>query len=223
MSFSPEWEKLYAAGAHNSVWPWSELISLIMRHARPHERKTPARVLEIGCGVGANIPLVKWFGGTFYGVDNSSSALESIKTRFGDEVELAQADFCNEIPFEGPFDIIIDRGSLTHNGTAGIERSLEMIEDRLAPDGIFAGVHWFSTESDDFTRGKSTDDPYMKTGYTSGPFAAVGHVHYFDRAYMERLFSNFEIEVLEHSIKENLKPEPFRLGWWNIVARKNNP
>jgi hypothetical protein len=48
MSFSSEWEDIYAAGAHHSVWPWSELISLIMRHAAPHKSQTPCRVLEIG-------------------------------------------------------------------------------------------------------------------------------------------------------------------------------
>lgn len=222
MSFSPEWEDLYATGAHHSVWPWSELISLIMRHARPHQRETPAQVLEVGCGVGANIPLVQWFGGVFHGVDNSASALESIRKRYGEKVQLAKADFCEDIPFVGPFDIIIDRASLTHNHTAGIRRSLGMLEKCLAPGGVYVGVHWFSTDCDDFNRGEPTEDPYVRKGYTSGDFADVGQVHFSDQARLELLFSQFSIEVMDHVISETKKPNPQRLGWWNIVARKND-
>lgn len=220
MSFSSEWEDIYAAGAHHSVWPWSELISLIMRHAAPHKSQTPCRVLEIGCGVGANIPLVHWFGGEFWGIDNSSSALESIKSRFGKKVKLAQADFCAEIPFAGPFDLVIDRASLTHNPTLGIQQSLEMIEERLAPGGIFVGVHWFSKDSDDFTRGIPSEYPDVRKGYKDGPFAEVGLVHFFDRDKIESLFSNFTIEVLDHVVSESYTPKPERLAWWNIVAKK---
>ncbi|GAB3442785.1 class I SAM-dependent methyltransferase [Insolitispirillum peregrinum] len=220
MSFSPEWEALYAAGAHQSVWPWSELISLIMRHARPHQRETPARVLEVGCGVGANIPLVQWFGGEFYGIDNSASALESIRQRHGDSVHLAQTDFCQDIPFAGPFDIVIDRGSLTHNPTASIRRCLEMIHDRLAPGGIYVGIHLFSTDCDDFKRGEPTDDPYVRQGYTRGDFAGVGRVHFADRPHLEDLFANFSLDVMDHVTSQTLKPAPERLAWWNVVARK---
>lgn len=223
MSFSPEWEDLYAAGAHHSVWPWSELISLIMRYARPHQRETPAQVLEIGCGVGANIPLVQWFGGVFHGVDNSASALEGIRQRYGDDVQLAQADFCEDIPFSGPFDIVIDRASLTHNPTVGIERSLEMIKKRLAPDGVYVGIHWFSTDCDDFKCGEPTEDPYVRKGYTCGDFAGVGQVHFSDQACLERLFSGFSIKVLDQVISETIKPQRQRLGWWNIVAKNKNP
>ncbi|WP_417835082.1 class I SAM-dependent methyltransferase [Thalassospira xiamenensis] len=222
MSFSPEWEHLYASGAHHSVWPWSELISLIMRHARPHQSEAPVQVLEIGCGVGANIPLVQWFGGVFHGVDNSASALASIRQRYGDKIELAQADFCEDIPFIGPFDIVIDRASLTHNFTSGIELSLDMVEKRLAPGGVYVGVHWFSTDCDDFKLGEPTEDPHVRKGYSRGDFAGVGQVHFADQACMEHLFSNFSIEVLDHVISEAVKPERQRLGWWNIVAKKKN-
>jgi hypothetical protein len=135
-------------------------------------------------------------------------------------VKLAQADFCAEIPFAGPFDLVIDRASLTHNPTLGIQQSLEMIEERLAPGGIFVGVHWFSKDSDDFTRGIPSEYPDVRKGYKDGPFAEVGLVHFFDRDKIESLFSNFTIEVLDHVVSESYTPKPERLAWWNIVAKK---
>ena len=44
MSFSPEWEQTYKNNAHLSIWPWSDLVSFVMRYARPTGPKF--RVLE---------------------------------------------------------------------------------------------------------------------------------------------------------------------------------
>ena len=53
MSFSNEWENRYKAKTHLSIWPWSDLVSLVMRHKPIKEN---FKVLELGCGAGANIP-----------------------------------------------------------------------------------------------------------------------------------------------------------------------
>ena len=32
MSFSKEWEHSYASGTHLSIWPWSDVVSLVHRY-----------------------------------------------------------------------------------------------------------------------------------------------------------------------------------------------
>lgn len=219
MSYSPQWEDLYAAGAHHSVWPWSDLVSLVMRHARPRQRAVPPLVLEVGCGVGANVPFVTWFGGVFHGVDSSPTALGVIEGRFPGQAKLAQGDFCHEIPFDGPFDIVIDRAALTHNSTDSIRNGLRLIRQRMATDGLYVGTHWFSTVCDDYALGVATEDPHVRTGFTDGPFAGVGNVHFSDQAHLEDLFADFEIVVLEHCVSDAVLPTALRHGYWNIVAR----
>src|SRR4029077_14742021 len=54
MGFSKEWDDCYRRGGQAIKWPWSDVISLVMRHARP--TGSEFRVLELGCGSGANIP-----------------------------------------------------------------------------------------------------------------------------------------------------------------------
>lgn len=44
MGFSIEWEKTYQTGAHNSVWPWSEVVSLTNRYFKGD--KSGLRVLD---------------------------------------------------------------------------------------------------------------------------------------------------------------------------------
>lgn len=219
MSSSQHWEDLYAAGAHHSVWPWSDLVSLVMRHAQPHRQMTPPQVLEVGCGVGANVPFVTWFGGVFHGVDASPTALAAIDERFPGKARLAQADFCQDLPFSGPFDIVIDRAALTHNRTEAIANGLRLIRDRMAVGGLYVGTHWFSTACDDFGKGEPTDDRYVRTGYNDGPFAGVGAVHFSDRAHLEDLFAEFEIVALEHVTVQTSLPTEGCHGYWNIVAR----
>ena len=53
----PEWDKVYKSGRQKSKWPWSDLISLINIYlASSIKEKRKLKILEIGCGYGANIP-----------------------------------------------------------------------------------------------------------------------------------------------------------------------
>ena len=54
IGFSNEWDNLYTSNAHMSVWPWSDLVSYVMRYARPKDPSN-CKVLELGVGAGANI------------------------------------------------------------------------------------------------------------------------------------------------------------------------
>lgn len=54
MSFDANWERLYGDQAQMSKWPWSDLVTYVMRYS--DVRKPNFRVLELGCGSGANIP-----------------------------------------------------------------------------------------------------------------------------------------------------------------------
>ena len=55
MGFSAEWEKQYQKNQQMSIWPWSDLISYVMRYTKIN---ASYKVLEIGCGAGANIPFL---------------------------------------------------------------------------------------------------------------------------------------------------------------------
>ena len=54
MTFSQEWDNRFKENKNISIWPWSDLVSFVMRYAKPSNPQF--RVLELGCGAGANIP-----------------------------------------------------------------------------------------------------------------------------------------------------------------------
>ena len=55
MTFSNKWDTCYKNKTHSmNNWPFSDLVSYVMRFSKPGKSKI--RVLELGCGSGANIP-----------------------------------------------------------------------------------------------------------------------------------------------------------------------
>jgi SAM-dependent methyltransferase len=221
MPFSTEWEQLYGRGVQNSIWPWSDLVSYVMRYARP---TTPGcRVLEIGFGAGANVAFFASLGVEYFGLEGSASATQRVRERFAQtpRVNLQCCDFTTLLPVAGPFDLIVDRSSLTHNGTAAIQATLSGLGQLLRPGGKFIGIDWFSTEHAEFSSGRPLEDDYTRTAFQAGQFQGVGTVHFSDAAHLAQLVKHagLELERLEHKRSEICIPAgASTMAWWNFVA-----
>lgn len=203
-----------------SKWPWSDLVSYVM-HMHPTQN---CRILELGCGAGANIPFFLDLNVDYCAIEGSLAAVTMLRKKFPNlKDKIIIGDFTKNIPFQGYFDIVIDRASLTHNTTSAIKNSLKIISKRLKPGGKFIGIDWFSTSHPDYSYGKFCKDKYTKTGYTEGVFANIGRVHFSDKGHLLKLFSKFKIIIMEHKliIKEIPKKELLRASW-NFVAEKPN-
>jgi SAM-dependent methyltransferase len=220
MNFSLEWDSVYRSGSHRSTWPWSDLVSLVHRHAAPSNGFK--RVLELGCGAGANIPFFVAIGCDYSGIEGSTFAVDDIRKRFHQIADrIVVGDFTAAIPFVGAFDLVVDRGSITHNTTRAVEYTLQMLHERLRPGGKFIGVDWFSDQHTDFSGG-SLVDGNTKDSFTHGQFVGVGRVHFSDRDHLTALLgkAGFLIEAMEHKIVDYVTPSPKRFAAWNFVAVK---
>jgi SAM-dependent methyltransferase len=224
MSFSNEWEERYAANTHLSVWPWSDVVSLVHRHCKPVMTAGGGRVLELGCGAGANIPLFRALGMDYFAVEGSPSIVKHLHARYPElAAHIVCGDFTRQQPFGGGFDLVVDRAALTHNNTDAIASALQFACDALKPGGVFIGSDWFSTNHSDMKIGEPIDDAFTRANITSGSFAGVGKVHFSDEAHLRDLFSQFEIIFLEEKLtKRREPPDQHQFASWNIVARKPN-
>ena len=79
MSFSNEWDDKYQDNTHLSIWPWTNLVSLVMRN-KPQKRNF--KVLELGCGAGANIPLFVSLEADYFTVEGSKTIVDKLHQRF---------------------------------------------------------------------------------------------------------------------------------------------
>jgi SAM-dependent methyltransferase len=223
MAFSAQWETAYRLGAQNSTWPWSDLISYVMRYARTDGAR--CRVLELGFGAGANVPFFLAIGAEYYGTEGSPTAVERARERFGtaENFHVACCDFTQSVPFEGPFDLVVDRSSLTHNGTRAIRKCLELVNRRMRSGGKFIGIDWFSTANADFPNGTELEDHYTRAQFPSGQFRDIGTVHFSDAAHLRQLLSEagFQLQRLEHKQSDIVTPSgEGRMAWWHFLAEK---
>lgn len=215
--FSPEWQEIYRKGAHQSVWPWTDLVTLVMRHTPPG--RAGLRVLELGVGAGANVSFFQSLGVDYRGVEGSPTAVDQLRRRFpAISSRFIVGDFTRELP-PGPFDLIVDRGSLTHNSETAIRRSLALIRDSLAPTGHFIGIDWFSSAHSSATLGKSGEDSRTRIDIQNGHLASTGRVHFADEAHLVDLFRSFVIKFLRHKVTSTIVPAGAeQLALYDIVC-----
>ncbi|MCB0359229.1 MAG: class I SAM-dependent methyltransferase, partial [Bdellovibrionales bacterium] len=212
----------YREKTHMSIWPWSDIVSLVHRHCKHVLAAGDGQVYELGCGAGANVPFFRSLGLKYCATDGSPTMVEELRRRFPEfSATIRVADFTREQPFQHAFDIAIDRASLTHNDTASIRTALRLVFEALKPGGVFIAADWFSTKHSEFNRGMPSDDVFTRTGYRSGQFAGLGRVHFSDESHLRDLFSSFEILSLTEKFVCNREPADGAVfAAWNIVARK---
>ncbi len=220
MSFSSEWETIYLANQQLSIWPWSDLVSYVMRYTKL--ASSSISVLELGCGAGANIPFFKHLKVNYYAIEGSSTIVQMLKKKFPEFAEnIIVGDFTREIPFQILFDIVVDRASLTHNDTESIHHCLSLIREKMKPGASFIGIDWFSTNHSDLQLGELKIDKNTYTNFREGQFANVGKVHFSDKEHFQEIFEGFEIKTLEEKKVYSVIPADNHVfSSWNIHAIK---
>jgi SAM-dependent methyltransferase len=158
----------------------------------------------------------------YFAIDGSPSIVKQLHQRYPDLIaQILTGDFTAEQPFQGNFDLMIDRAALTHNNTASIQNALKIAFRSLKPGGIFIGSDWFSKNHSDFSGGEEFVDKFTRTKCGAGQFTGVGAVHFSDESHLRELFSEFEIVFLEEKLTRRYEPQDsHQFASWNIVARK---
>jgi len=216
MAFSQEWETVYRDGKQRASWPWSDVISLVKGQKLPKG----VRVLELGCGAGANIPFFLADGYDYVGIDGSDTIVMQLRQRFPQiERSLVAGDFTAAFP-EGPYRLILDRASLVCNREDDIRRCIGNIHDALEPGGLFIGIDWYSIASDAYRLGADAGDRFSRTGIDTGPFAGLGVIHFSDKDHLLDLFRGFEILQLQEKVLTTHLPAVTTFASWAFVARK---
>ncbi|MGG3887909.1 class I SAM-dependent methyltransferase [Metabacillus fastidiosus] len=220
MGFSKEWQERYEQQTHLSIWPWSDLVSYVMRYAKPDRKDF--KVLELGCGAGANIPFFLNLGVEYYSVEGSQYIVNQLLEKYPLlKGNIIAGDFTKYLPFNMQFDLIVDRGSLTCNSTESIKNTLEQVEGKLKQGGFFIGIDWFSTEHSEYERGKVSEDSFTKNGFLDGPFANTGNVHFSSKEHLRDLFKGYEFVKLENKVtRDALADKDYRLATWNFAVKK---
>lgn len=140
-AWDPEWENIYKSEAWGK-YPSEHLIRFIARHFYGHKDRSTCRILEIGCGSGAQIWFMAREGFDVYGVDASRTALEGARTRFAEaglEADLVIGDVIELNYPDNYFDGVVDIECLMGNDWDSTKRIIANVRRVLK-----AGGHFFS-------------------------------------------------------------------------------
>jgi SAM-dependent methyltransferase len=170
----------YDEWAHGTASEWTARVRDCVRDLLG---TGSGRLLDLGCGGGAQIPLLQELGWTVTGVDVSEDQLRLARGRV--EAELVQADAA-ELPFEhASFDVVASL--VTHTDVDDYPRALAEAARVLRPGGLLVhvGLHpcFFGHFSSPVEEGRLLRSGYRETALSyeawdpGGVRARVGARH----------------------------------------------
>lgn len=214
-SWDPVWEGLFAAQEWGK-YPAESLIRFVARHFYAEDRAA-TRILEVGCGPGANIWYLAREGFAAYGMDGSASALATARARLQHEGLTAELQ-CGDIlslPYpDAFFDAVLDAECLYANNYAATRRILAEIRRVLKPQGRL----YSRTFSEQTTLGCPRTESLEYKSVPSGPMAGKGFVRLSTEASIHALYGEFfmlsGIEEYNHTAQD----KAFFVGEYCISA-----
>ncbi|MEA2606358.1 MAG: hypothetical protein QOI00_1115 [Chloroflexota bacterium] len=174
------YDLLYRLGAPWDGPPRPELVALVESGALTPARLAPGRSVDLGCGTGANVRYLARHGFAATGVDFSPVALRIARERAaldgtGGSVQFVEADLTSGmIPgVDGPFDLLVDYGTLDDLDPAD-RRAVASLIERLARPGAAFLLWCFWGRRADLTRislsGPSRMTPVIEPGEEAALF-----------------------------------------------------
>jgi SAM-dependent methyltransferase len=149
------YEFLYRIGAPWDGPPRPELVTLVEGGVLTLGRLAPGRAIDLGCGTGATVIYLAQHGFEPTGVDFSRVALRTARKRasalgMDRRVRFVEGDLtASEIPgVEGPFDLLVDYGTLDDLDPAGRRAMATMISKLARPGALFLLWCFWARQSD---------------------------------------------------------------------------
>jgi SAM-dependent methyltransferase len=215
-----KWENIYSAQKHASVWPWTDLVSLVNKFTMYKYIKNLS-FLEIGTGYGANIEFLIKNNNEYYGNEESKSAYQFIKKKYKNKkINIKNDNYLNINYGNLKFDCIIDRASVTHNTYTDVKKIFKKSYNVINPGGNLISTFLFSKKCSAFRVQKKNIRSF--NNISSGFLKDLGLVTFFNKEDLLNIIpKQFEIISIEHNQKNIFFPNREIIAWWNIVLKKN--
>jgi SAM-dependent methyltransferase len=218
-AWDPVWEETFRRRSWGR-YPPEHLIRFVARWFFGVEDRSRVRLLEIGCGPGANVWFTAREGFSVSGIDGSPTAIRQAEHRLAGEglkADLRVGDL-TRLPWQNEsFDGVIENASLYSNRMAAIKQALDEVHRVLRPGGPFLSS-FFSDRSWGYGTGEMVEpEGFIKL--REGPLALGNFCFFLKRDRIPELFYRFdELEV--ERISRTLNGERHLIEQLVITCRK---
>jgi SAM-dependent methyltransferase len=204
-----DWEKdIYSKNQQLNNWPFSDVVSFAYKFIQNWKESSPPRLLELGSGAGNNITMLARLGFEVTGIEYSKSAVDFANDSL-DKQNLNATIFCedlNKFDFtDMSFDVILDRGTLTHIKHSDLINLIPRLYSCLKPSGEIHSFTMFGSNYPDKVFGIEIE-PNTFTDFRNGFFNRYGTTTFFNFELLNQLFCAFRsLSIKRHVTEDNEK------------------
>jgi ubiquinone/menaquinone biosynthesis C-methylase UbiE len=200
MSWDQTWEKVFASRQWGK-YPSESVIRFVARNFFKVPERSEVKILEIGCGGGANLWFLSKEGFCAYGIDGSESAIaqaSALMKKEGQQANLFVGDVI-ALPYQDNFfDAVLDVQCLSHNTMESCSKILSEISRVMKVGGVFYS-RTFSDQcsiSPNATRLR----PFEYKDIPDGNFTGCGYIKLLNTPQVADLYrSRFRINYQDFS------------------------
>ncbi len=184
------WDRLFRERAWGR-WPAEEVVRTVARTGR-----SGLRVLEVGCGAGAQLWYLAHDGHHPVGLDFAPAALAQAGVRLTEEsmsVPLVRADVLRLPVAPAAFDLVVDVECFAHLDGEGAGAAWQDAARVLAPEGLLLSIGFTAA-----TTGAESGvrrGPHTMHDLTEGPLAGLGTVTFLDEPRTESLAAGVGLRI----------------------------
>ncbi len=220
-TFDKQWNEVHETRSWGK-YPAEELVRFMARSFPPAKRSA-TRVLDLGCGTGANTWFLCREGFSTVAFDGAFAALpkarELCRAEIGQPM-LLQAD-AGLLPFKDKaFDAVVEIGALASNSSKGVKAILTEISRVLKPGGRFFSSVLFTRATTGYGSGEKIDAHSFRS-VVDGPVAGLGTIHFFSSAEIKSLwqlhgFTDLAMDRLERTDRNRA----FKVSFFMVGATR---
>ena len=219
--WDPVWEDVFSSQAWGR-YPPEPVVREISRAFGKTPDRSQIRILDLGCGPGANVWFVAREGYTAAGLDGSTTAIRIAGERLAAEglaADLKLGDFTQDLPWaDESFDAVIDCAALYSNPLTRIREAVTEIHRVLKPKGRLISMS-FTDRTWGYGTGEPGEEPGGYRKVDAGPLAGKGYVHFFSRAEVDGLYAAFPLLKVERA-SYTLENGDQLIEYWVVSATK---